>query len=161
MGYQKIEKIPVVAVRTALSVRTACDCNCIGLRWASTTLPCGYGRGVFLAVAYVLCELRTSVHEKAQKIVLDSHELNCVIKNRTVRITHIEKGANMNFVDKEWEEAEKADEPFLLYKCQMSNGGTCFKQYKPSIATLVKKRTGLKLELVETVIGYSNMEAEE
>ena len=48
--------------------------------------------------------------------------------------------------DIEWETANNANETPRYYKVEMYNGGTCYKKYKPSVAELVAKRTGLKIE---------------
>jgi len=54
--------------------------------------------------------------------------------------------SNGKFIDIEWTEAENADEKEEYYIIPMYHGGKCIKKYKPSIAALVSKRTGLKLE---------------
>lgn len=54
--------------------------------------------------------------------------------------------SGIEIIDNEWDEAEKADEKEEYYIMHMYNGGKCIKKYKPSIAVLVSKRTGLKLE---------------
>ena len=56
---------------------------------------------------------------------------------------------NMEYIDKEWTNAQNANEKEYVYKCQMYNGGTTYKLYKPSVANLVRKRTGLKIERVK------------
>lgn len=53
--------------------------------------------------------------------------------------------SRQRFVDTEWETAEKSDEKHVYYRCKMFNGGTCIRRYKPSIAKIVAKRTGLSL----------------
>lgn len=50
------------------------------------------------------------------------------------------------FHDPEWEQAEQAEEKPIYYWM-----GRCVKQYKPSIAKLVMKRTGAKLVPVNEV----------
>ena len=46
--------------------------------------------------------------------------------------------------DPEWIDAENADEPMVYYWQEMYNGGKCVKLYKPSVAILYSKRSGLK-----------------
>lgn len=53
------------------------------------------------------------------------------------------------YIDIEWDNAQNANEKECVYRCQMYNGGTTYKLYKPSIANLVRKRTGLKIEKIE------------
>lgn len=53
------------------------------------------------------------------------------------------------YIDIEWDNAENTNEKECVYKCQMYNGGTTYKLYKPSVANLVRKRTGLKIEKIE------------
>lgn len=50
-----------------------------------------------------------------------------------------------DFVDAEWDNAESANEKKRYYKCYMLNGGMTIKCYKPSVAKLVQKRTGVRL----------------
>lgn len=57
---------------------------------------------------------------------------------------------NMEYIDTEWINAQNANEKEYVYKCQMHNGGTTYKLYKPSVANLVRKRTGLKIERVNS-----------
>lgn len=47
--------------------------------------------------------------------------------------------------DPEWKEAESADEEKRYYWLYMSGGGRCVKFYKPSVANLYAKRTGLRI----------------
>lgn len=54
--------------------------------------------------------------------------------------------SGIEIIDSEWDEAENADEKEEYYIMPMCHGGKCIKKYKPSIAALVSKRTGLKLE---------------
>lgn len=50
------------------------------------------------------------------------------------------------WIDEEWNNAEKAHEHLVYYVVEMTNGrGTTIKAYKPSVAALVAKRTGLKM----------------
>ena len=49
------------------------------------------------------------------------------------------------FYDPEWEEAENANEEKQYYWQYMGYGGRCIKQYKPSVAKLYAKRTGMKI----------------
>ena len=52
-------------------------------------------------------------------------------------------------VDVEWIEAENADEKTEYYKVYNYNGYTYnIKEYKPSLAKLVAKRTGQRIELM-------------
>lgn len=53
--------------------------------------------------------------------------------------------SGFEIIDNEWNEAEKADEKEEYYIMPMRHG-KCIKKYKPSVAALVSKRTGLKLE---------------
>lgn len=46
--------------------------------------------------------------------------------------------------DEEWIKAWYANEKRTYYKCQMLNGGWCYKYYKPSIAKLILERGGYK-----------------
>lgn len=48
-------------------------------------------------------------------------------------------------IDKEWDNAEKAHEHLVYYEVVMPNGGSKIVAYKPSVAALVSKRTGLKM----------------
>lgn len=50
--------------------------------------------------------------------------------------------------DPEWVEAENADEKPQYYWQYMYGGGKCIKKYKPSVAELYAKRTGLKIVLI-------------
>ena len=52
------------------------------------------------------------------------------------------------FYDPEWEEAENANERKLYYRIA-DQGGYKIKQYKPSLAKLVSKRTGFNLVPIE------------
>ena len=52
--------------------------------------------------------------------------------------------------DEEWEKANSANEEPKYYKVEMTNGGVCFHMYKPSVADLIRKRTGRTLELVHS-----------
>ena len=54
--------------------------------------------------------------------------------------------------DKEWKDAEAKDEPEMYFKCTMPDGTYYFKWYKPSMAKLVARRTGMHLSPVETLI---------
>ena len=47
--------------------------------------------------------------------------------------------------DPEWDEAEAADEMPQYYWCEMFSGGRCIRLYKPSVAKLYSKRTGMKI----------------
>ena len=49
------------------------------------------------------------------------------------------------FNDPEWEQAMNANEPKKYYWREMYNGGRCIALYKPSVAKLFSKRTGLKI----------------
>jgi len=51
--------------------------------------------------------------------------------------------------DPEWTEAESADEKPQYYLMYMYNGGKCIKKYKPSLADLCARRTGLKIVPIE------------
>ena len=54
-----------------------------------------------------------------------------------------------NFVDTEWEQAENLpNEKELYYKVYALNGGIIYKVYKPSVAELIKKRQGVKMEII-------------
>lgn len=48
----------------------------------------------------------------------------------------------MEFIDREWDEAEAMQQKSVFYKCQMLNGGWCIKAYKPAIAQLICNRGG-------------------
>lgn len=55
----------------------------------------------------------------------------------------------MKWLDTEWNEAERANETPKYYKCSYETfGGThvFIKLYKPSLAKLMEKRTGWKIE---------------
>jgi len=52
------------------------------------------------------------------------------------------------YEDTEWEETQKANEKYMYFLVHMTNGGTCIKQYKPSVAKLVSKRTGQFMVLI-------------
>lgn len=54
------------------------------------------------------------------------------------------------FYDKEWEDANKANEEPKYYLVHMLNGGKCYHMYKPSVADIVAKRTGCKMEMVHS-----------
>lgn len=49
----------------------------------------------------------------------------------------------MEFIDREWDEAEAMQQKSVFYKCQMLNGGWCIKAYKPAIAQLICNRGGI------------------
>ena len=51
--------------------------------------------------------------------------------------------------DPEWMEAESADERPQYYLMYMYNGGKCIKKYKPSLADLCARRSGLKIVPIE------------
>ena len=53
-----------------------------------------------------------------------------------------------NYVDTEWEEAMSKDEKACYYKVYEYNGGIQIKCYKPSIAALLSKRTGKRMEKI-------------
>lgn len=55
----------------------------------------------------------------------------------------------VEWVDADWDNAQNFDEKERVYICQMYNGGTTYKLYKPSVAELMRKRTGLKVEEVK------------
>lgn len=46
--------------------------------------------------------------------------------------------------DEEWINAWYANERQAYYKCEMLNGGWCYKYYKPSIAKLMLERGAYK-----------------
>lgn len=50
-----------------------------------------------------------------------------------------------DFKDEEWDKAEKANEKPRYYTMLMNNGGSCVRRYKPSVAMLVYKRSGIRL----------------
>lgn len=54
------------------------------------------------------------------------------------------------FFDPEWEEAERADESAKYYWVPNRYGGKVIKKYKPSVAALVSKRTGLQIIPLES-----------
>ena len=49
-------------------------------------------------------------------------------------------------IDPEWDKAIEFNEKEQYYWVRMFNGGIYIKKYKPSIAKLIKKRTGLVIE---------------
>lgn len=53
-----------------------------------------------------------------------------------------------NFIDTEWEQAKSANEKELYYKVYALNGSIIYKMYKPSVAELIKKRCGVKMEII-------------
>ena len=63
---------------------------------------------------------------------------------------HLKYGTDFYIEDKEWETACNADEKKEYFRFQMYNGGTCIKQYKPSLAKLMAERSGLKYERVSS-----------
>jgi hypothetical protein len=48
----------------------------------------------------------------------------------------------MDYIDNEWDAAENTDEKPIYYYLIPKFGYKFIKQYKPSVAELVKKRTG-------------------
>ncbi len=52
------------------------------------------------------------------------------------------------FEDPEWNIAQGSDEKPRYYKVHMLNGGIAYKYYKPSVAKLLEKRNGTKMEEV-------------
>lgn len=52
------------------------------------------------------------------------------------------------YYDKEWEDASSADEKPCVYRHVTRNGVLMYKTYKPSVAALISKRTGIRMELV-------------
>lgn len=72
------------------------------------------------------------ISEELLRILLDSY-------NNDVNIIRT------RIMDYEWDIAMKADERPIYYFVEMSNGGRCVKRYKPSVAGLVMRRTGLKM----------------
>ena len=61
-------------------------------------------------------------------------------------------------IDPEWEEAINKKEPELYYWVEMYGGGRCIKKYKPSVAKLLSKRSGLKTTLVHQWISRERRE---
>ena len=55
----------------------------------------------------------------------------------------------IQITDPEWDKATESNEKEQYYWMRMFNGGICIKKYKPSIAKLIKRRTGLVIELWE------------
>lgn len=55
----------------------------------------------------------------------------------------------IQITDLEWDEAMESNEKEQYYWMRMFNGGICIKKYKPSIAKLIKRRTGLMIKLWE------------
>lgn len=49
-------------------------------------------------------------------------------------------------IDPEWDNAMESSEKEQYYWAHMFNGGRCVKKYKPSIASLFGRRTGLEIE---------------
>ena len=54
------------------------------------------------------------------------------------------------YYDKEWEDANKANEELKYYLVHMPNGGRTYHLYKPSVADLISKRTGYKMEMIHS-----------
>ena len=75
--------------------------------------------------------------------------MNLTKPTGVMAVLHPQGINNMDYIDKEWTNAQNANEKEHVYKCQMYNGGTTYKLYKPSVANLVRKRTGLKIERVK------------
>ena len=63
---------------------------------------------------------------------------------------HLFHTTNTDNTDTEWEKANKANETPKYYIVHKDNGCVTYQLYKPSVADLVRKRTGWKLELVHS-----------
>lgn len=61
-------------------------------------------------------------------------------------VTTIENGTQI--IDEEAQNALRSPALPVFYKCQMANGGSCIKKYKPEYAALLMKRTGLHFERI-------------
>lgn len=63
------------------------------------------------------------------------------------KIVHDKRPYYNKITDLEWDKAIESNEKEQYYWVRMFNGGICIKKYKPSIAKLIKRRTGLVIEL--------------
>ena len=72
--------------------------------------------------------------------------VECIIDPYLITDSYMSKPKAMK---EEWNKAINTEEKHQYYRCKMDNGGERIKFYKPSVAALIQKRTGLKMTVLK------------